>query len=612
MKEILKIFKFCVKVSPSYLISRILLAIFQSILPFIPLFYGRIILNQVVESMTSNMVFYDIFYNVILMVILTFIVGLATSFLTVLCSYYNETTFYKTNSAIIKKSLFLNYETLVDSENKNMLRAAEQGSNGFGGIADFINLFLKMVESFLNIIYSCFFLSSIFVTIDKNGDSVFQFFNSVYSSLIVLALFVVLIVFSIFLVKFQGKANKIFFENNIQANTAFGYIFDSAYNYSFGKDIRIYGYHKLIHEKMVMYDMKFQKGYYSFLIKITALSWVGIVINTIILLYSYIFIGGKVYFGILDVGMLVTLAGSITQFSSAISASLQDVGEIIIMKTYLSYFYDYVNKKEEVSVIKNKISEIKAPYVYEFKNVYFKYPHTEEYILENVSFKINSNQRTAIVGKNGAGKSTIIKLLSRLYKVDKGEILLNGININNFDFDDYQSFISVLFQDFSLLGVKLKENVASSYDNIDEKMVLKCLEDTNFPLYRFKNGIDTSCYNTFLDDGVELSGGEAQKLGISRALYKNSPYVVLDEPTSALDPKSEEEVYLLLNKLINDKTAIFISHRMSSTIFCDDIIVIDKGDVTERGNHNELMKNTNGLYYKMFKAQAKYYEENEN
>ena len=257
--------------------------------------------------------------------------------------------------------------------------------------------------------------------------------------------------------------------------------------------------------------------------------------------------------------------------------------------------------KDEVS-----IDEVKAPYVFEFKNVSFKYPNSDQYALDNVSFTLGNYDKTAIVGKNGAGKSTIIKLIARFYKPEKGEILVNGININRFNFKDYQKLFAIVFQDFTLFAFSIKENVAAN-KQIDEELIKKDLDNVNFDYKKFDKGIDTFLYK-YLEEGVEVSGGEAQKIAIARALYKDSDYVFLDEPTSALDPISEAEIYSLFDKLVNNKKAIYISHRMSSTKFCDNIIVIDKGKIIECGNHETLMKIPNGVYKDLFDSQAKYYK----
>jgi ATP-binding cassette subfamily B protein len=230
--------------------------------------------------------------------------------------------------------------------------------------------------------------------------------------------------------------------------------------------------------------------------------------------------------------------------------------------------------------------------------------------LEDVSFKIPVNKKLAIVGRNGAGKSTIIKLIARFYLPERGEIDLDGVNINNFDFYEYQDKLGILFQDFSLFAFTLEENVASlPLSEVNEEKVKNNLDLVAYDYGNTKKlpkGLKTYLYNN-IEEGCELSGGEEQKIGIARALYKNSPVILLDEPTSALDPLSEQTVYNSIEKLVKNRTSVFISHRMSSTKFCDNIIVLDKGKVIQEGTHEELMMDKNGIYATMFNEQAKYY-----
>jgi ATP-binding cassette subfamily B protein len=214
----------------------------------------------------------------------------------------------------------------------------------------------------------------------------------------------------------------------------------------------------------------------------------------------------------------------------------------------------------------------------------------------------------AIVGVNGAGKTTLMKLLCRFYEPDSGTILVNGKPLPSYDEASAYRLYAIVFQDFKLFSFSVLDNVASGPDG-DEAKAIDCLKKVGIydRIEKFPDGLHTILYNENDKNGVEISGGEAQKIAIARALYKDSPLVILDEPTSALDPKSEAEIYEGLGELAKGKTAVFISHRMSSTKFCDDIAVIDKGKIVEEGTHSDLMAIENGLYKKMWEAQAQYY-----
>ena len=210
---------------------------------------------------------------------------------------------------------------------------------------------------------------------------------------------------------------------------------------------------------------------------------------------------------------------------------------------------------------------------------------------------------------NGSGKTTFIKLLCRLYDPTEGKILLNGIDIQKYNYEEYMGIFSVVFQDFKLFSFSLGQNIAANAD-YDKARVEYCLKKAGFGerLAQMPNGTDTCLYKDFSENGVEISGGEAQKIALARALYKDAPFIVLDEPTSALDPVAEAEVYSKFNEIVGQKTAIYISHRLSSCWFCDEIIVFDHGLIIQRGSHDDLVADEKGKYAELWRAQAQYYE----
>ena len=333
----------------------------------------------------------------------------------------------------------------------------------------------------------------------------------------------------------------------------------------------------------------------------------GVFVNYLLQAVSYLYVGLKAIFGLISIGSALKFISAYSNLVDSLTRVFYIWIEMKIKSEYLSYFYDFMeikNKQYEGTIPTEKRDD--NEFEIEFRDVSFRYPNTETFVLRHVNQKIKIGTKTAVVGKNGAGKTTFIKLLCRLYEPTEGQILLNGVDIRYYDYKDYSRIFSVVFQDFNLFSFTIGQNVACDKD-FDETKVTDCLERAGFEerLKKMPEGINTSIYQ-MNDKGVEISGGEAQKIAIARALYKDAPFVILDEPTSALDPVAEYEIYQHFDKMVQDKTSIYISHRMSSCRFCDNILVFDEGQVVEQGSHEELMK-TGGLYSELWNAQAQYY-----
>ena len=312
----------------------------------------------------------------------------------------------------------------------------------------------------------------------------------------------------------------------------------------------------------------------------------------------------------ISIGTFAALFQAANTFNDALGAIIDSTMQCSYTVSVLKFYIDFM---EQVYVEKETgdIEVEKQDCKIEFRNVSFKYPNTDRYILKNISTTINKGEHLSIVGRNGAGKTTFIKLLCKLYDNYEGDILVNDKDIRDMKFEEYVELLSVVFQDFRLFAFKLKENVTNFRDkDIDLDYVYETSGVADW-VNSLKDKDDTYIYKMFEEDGVEPSGGQGQKLAIARALYKDSPIVVLDEPTAALDPIAENEVYMNFDKLVNDKTAIYISHRLSSCKFCDRIIVFEGGQIIEEGSHDDLMNLENGFYANMFNTQASQYKEAE-
>ncbi len=325
----------------------------------------------------------------------------------------------------------------------------------------------------------------------------------------------------------------------------------------------------------------------------------------------YVFTCLKAWAGAFDVGSITQYVGAATAMAGSIFEVTSLIGMIKTNAGYLDTAFEFLDipgAMYQGSLTTEKRSDRK--YQVEFQNVWFRYPGAEKWALKNVSMKFEVGKRLAIVGENGSGKTTFIKLLCRLYDPEEGQILLNGIDIRKYNYRDYMDVFSIVFQDFQLLSQPLGANVAGCAD-YDERRVRKALVDAGFGERSdtMPEGLETYLYKDFTENGVEVSGGEAQKIAIARALYKDAPFIILDEPTAALDPIAEAEIYSKFNDIAGDKTAIYISHRLSSCKFCDEIAVFHEGQVVEQGTHAALVANEHGKYHQLWNAQAQYYTE---
>ena len=334
-------------------------------------------------------------------------------------------------------------------------------------------------------------------------------------------------------------------------------------------------------------------------------------VSALLMGFVYLFVCLKACGGAFGLGETAQYLGAATNLFQGLVTLVNMLADLEINGVYMKNIFTYLdlpNNMYQGSLTTEKRSD--RQYTVEFRDVSFRYPGSEQYALRHLNMKFKVGERLAVVGMNGSGKTTFIKLLCRLYDPTEGVILLNGIDIRKYRYDEYMDIFSVVFQDFRLLALPLGQNVATRQD-YDAARVTDCLNKAGFGerLAKMPQGLETSLYKELDENGVTVSGGEAQKIAIARALYKDAPFIVLDEPTAALDPVAEAEIYAKFNEIAGDKTAIYISHRLSSCKFCDEIAVFDHGEVVQQGTHEALLSDTNGKYCELWNAQAQYYTE---
>lgn len=383
----------------------------------------------------------------------------------------------------------------------------------------------------------------------------------------------------------------------------------------YAKDIRLYETEGIFNENYDKVIIRLYNCAKSYVKKFIALYSIDdLIVKSLSIIVDFL-LGIYALLGWITIGQFSSLYQATNQFTSSLHAIVRRYTDMMYTVSILKYYVEFVcakledcerkTKKEDIEVIDKEIFAKECNI--EFRNVSFKYPRTDRYILKDVSIKINEGEHISIVGQNGAGKTTFIKLLCGLYDDYEGEILVNGKNIKNYTIYEYMRFLAVVFQDFRLFAFSLRDNITVFAENNQDIDVMYEKVNLKEWISGLKDGDRTHIYKYFAENGVEPSGGEAQKIAIARALYKNAPIVILDEPTAAMDPISEYKIYKNFRELVKNKTAVYISHRLSSCRFCDRIVVFCDGEIIEDGSHEELIKLHSGYYANMYKTQAQWY-----
>ena len=424
--------------------------------------------------------------------------------------------------------------------------------------------------------------------------------------LLIIFLFVMAVITTLINKKTQ-KVMYDFYQLLIPVNRKFGYYAKVTTDFSYGKDIRLYEMDKLLIDRIAEYNETSLSVFTKLYVVLGRYLGYNELVLQLQMVLVYVYMAYKVVTKSIGFGDFTMYASAATQFGQCLSIVGSTYMEMSQMCRYLEPYLEFDALKSTRSNGKRTLDSSLTPTL-EFRGVSFKYPKSDAYALKDVNITIKAGEKLSIVGLNGAGKTTFIKLLTRLYEPTEGGIYLNGINILEYDLKSYLELMSVVFQDFKLLAFSVKENIVFD-EEVDDDSVISILKEAGFEqdLNKLPKGIHTPIYKTFEEDGIEFSGGQSQKIAIARAIYKDSPLVILDEPTSALDPIAEYEIYRRFNELVGEKTTIYISHRLSSCLFCDQIAVFKDGRMVEYGTHQDLIHQNDGLYQEMYQAQAQYY-----
>ena len=589
------------KYCPGLSEQKALYEFIHSLQPFITIWFSA----RIVDELTNHCRKDYIASYVICVITINFICIVFQNVLLHICNEKESQMWIWFEKVFSDKQMSLDYDDLEDVSIQKQRQEVEENLFMFGnGLAQLVWGTSVMVKVFINIFVALLMSGTLFIS--KTGEKIVDH-----------PIWIVAILGCITLCGFSNykatrKENSLFMkwcDNSLWFNRTFMFFGHELYtNLERAKDVRIYRQDTLAikkieeleawgkAEKKNSFHMAFFPSVAGFIVGLGNCA-------------CYLFVAIKAFLGAYGVGSVVQYVSVLTRLGDGIRDLMFMVSDNELYCAHLKKMYDYLDipnhmYQGSLTVEKREDNE----YYIEFRNVSFKYPRTENYVLRNVNLKFKIGEKLAVVGMNGSGKTTFIKLLCRLYDPTEGEILLNNVDIRKYDYKEYMSIFSVVFQDFKLFSFGLGQNVSASF-HYNEELAKKCLEKAGFygRLQSMKKGLETSIYKDLDEEGVEISGGEAQKIALARALYKNAPFIILDEPTAALDPIAEYEVYSKFNEIVQDKTAIYISHRLSSCRFCDVIAVFDGGQIVQRGVHDRLLQDTHGKYYELWNAQAQHY-----
>ena len=584
--------------------GKALYELINSIQPFISVWFSARIINEI----SSQRRIKTLGIYIISVVLANFVCSVIKSIINRICNEKESQMWSWFGKIFSDKQMTLDFVDLENAKIQHQKQEAEENLFMFGnGLAQLVWGTSSLVRSFVNILASIALTISLFIS--KSGNALMDH-----------PIWIIVVLLCIALGSFSNskatiKENEVFMKwckDTVWFNRVFTFFGNELYtNPEKAKDVRIYEQNKIAKkalDSLIEHDTNNQSDIY----KMAFFPAVAYVIIGLANVVCCLYIALKAFYGAFGVGSIVQYAAVLSRLGDGFQELMFILSDNEVYCIHLQKLFDYLdlpNNMYQGSLTVEKRDD--NEYYVEFRDVSFQYPNTNTYALRHVNLKFKIGEKLAVVGMNGSGKTTFIKLMCRLYDPTEGEILLNGVNIQKYDYDEYMSIFSVVFQDFRLFAFSLGQNVSASAVYAEDK-VSACLKKAGFDdrLRAMPNGPETCLYKDFDTDGVEISGGEAQKIALARALYKDAPFIILDEPTAALDPISEYEVYSKFNEIAGDKTAVYISHRLASCRFCDKIAVFHKGEIIQNGTHEKLLADHNGKYYELWNAQAKYYTVN--
>lgn len=592
-KIFLRTLKLINKISPNIIFVQLVSSLFKAIVPYISIYMSAMIITELCQTANIKKI---MFYISVTLFGTLFAVVMQTVF-----GFFIKRNEKKIDSEfeimLNQKSYNLPYSCVEKKEFHDLRKLIQLNSDtGVGGLKWTYIYMSNILTEICSITYAVIICGNLFKLLD--------FWQMVLLLVLMVITIVVISLYRSWAIREGSKINSV----RSKANILFDFYNQKYFNDNVAaKDIRIFRQADFIDKEITdKYIVPFFHGMKDMLMASGKAECISVTLSTLLI--------GMIYVIIIlstnnssNIGDVVKITGTVSKLISSCSLLTAFVYNIIINNKNIKLLFDYLDYKEELGR-KNIKTDFLNKTTLKIEDVSFSYSNTDNFSLKNISFEVNRGQKVAIVGRNGSGKSTLIKLLCGLYCPTSGHIYLSNNDIHDYDYSEYGNALTCVFQDFSLLAFSVGENIAGMdiYDDnkIWEALELSGIADT---VNNFSNKLEQNIFKEFDSKGVDLSGGEKQKLATARSLYKEADLIILDEPTASLDPISEEIAYKNLCGICDEKTLIFVSHRLNSCHFCDKIFVVKDGRIVQSGDHETLLKDKTGEYYELWNSQAKYY-----
>ena len=578
-------------------------AVIMAVMPFVNVWFTA----KIVDLLDVGANMRELAVYIALAVGINLVLGFFNTYFGDVQYMFRSLMYNKELQSIAGKLYTIEYKKLEDSDFKELVhKHAEAQDRVFSAFVQFTWMMRDFVSGMITLVISVgIIFPPLKIGFVTTGDAFFE------KPIFLLTLFGAIMVMTVIMLIVALRMNKAYFrsaDEYSRLDRVFYFFLNLFTDYKTGKEIRLYKEQDLIErtatdailtdgEKVLRKASLNSAKSGSFVAVLGAVVGFGI----------YLFIGVKGHYGLFGIGSLVLYCGSFMQIINGIMKMAATFGKTEEMVPLVNYYFAIMQTTDEMTYGEREL-DLSDTFEIAFYDVSFRYPGSEDYALRHINITIRSGEKLAVVGRNGSGKTTFIKLLCRFYDVTEGQILINGIDIRQYSKDSLQKLYSVVFQDYKIFSTTLAQNVSAS-NAYDEQRLYASLDKANMKdrVLKMEKREQTYLYKDLDQSGVEISGGEAQKLALARALYKDAPVVILDEPTAALDPIAEYEIYNRFNSFVEGKTAIYISHRLSSCAFCDKIAVFHQARLEELGTHQELLAQK-GKYAELWHAQAVYYQ----